>query len=72
MMPANTYTSKKFTRMCFEKSEVTSAGKKMVVSKNLTHFCYPIAELVAKIVSHSRNGIAEVSEVLAHNHFFSC
>ena len=25
MMPANAHTSKKFTRMCFEKSEVTSA-----------------------------------------------
>ena len=46
MMPANARTSKKFTRMCFEKSEVTSAEKnkkiKMVVSKHLTHFCYPI------------------------------
>ena len=29
MMPANAHTSKKFTRMCFEKSEVTSAEKKM-------------------------------------------
>ena len=40
MMPANAHTSKKFTRMCFEKSEVTSAEKKikMVVSKHLTHF----------------------------------
>ena len=28
MMPANAHTSKKFTRMCFEKSEVTSAEKK--------------------------------------------
>ena len=36
-MPANAHTSKKFTRMCFEKSEVTSAQKqiKMVVSKHL-------------------------------------
>ena len=46
MMPANAHTSKKFTRMCFEKSEVTSAEKKKsikrVVSKHLTHFCYPI------------------------------
>ena len=25
MMPANAHTSKKFTCMCFEKSEVTSA-----------------------------------------------
>ena len=25
MMSANAHTSKKFTRMCFEKSEVTSA-----------------------------------------------
>ena len=25
MMPANAHTSKKVTRMCFEKSEVTSA-----------------------------------------------
>ena len=25
MMPANARTSKKFTRMCFEKSEATSA-----------------------------------------------
>ena len=25
MMPANAHTNKKFTRMCFEKSEVTSA-----------------------------------------------
>ena len=29
MMPANAHTSKKFTRMCFEKSEVTSAEKKI-------------------------------------------
>ena len=28
MMPANAHTSKKFTCMCFEKSEVTSAEKK--------------------------------------------
>ena len=28
MMPANAHTSKKFTRMCFEKSEVTSAETK--------------------------------------------
>ena len=28
MMPAKAHTSKKFTRMCFEKSEVTSAEKK--------------------------------------------
>ena len=28
MMHANAHTSKKFTRMCFEKSEVTSAEKK--------------------------------------------
>ena len=28
MMPANAHTSKKFTRMFFEKSEVTSAEKK--------------------------------------------
>ena len=28
MMPANAHTSKKFTRMCFEKSEVTLAEKK--------------------------------------------
>ena len=28
MMPANAHTSKKFTRMRFEKSEVTSAKKK--------------------------------------------
>ena len=28
MMPANAHTSKKFTRMYFEKSEVTSAEKK--------------------------------------------
>ena len=27
MMPANVHTIKKFTRMCFEKSEVTSAEK---------------------------------------------
>ena len=25
MIPANAHTSKKFTRMCFEKSKVTSA-----------------------------------------------
>ena len=39
MMPANVHTSKKFTRMCFEKSEVTSAEKKKfktVLSKHLT------------------------------------
>ena len=47
MMPANAPTSKKFTRMCFEKSEVTSVEYqkkklKWVVSKHLTHFCYPI------------------------------
>ena len=30
MMPANAHTSKKFTRMCFEKSEVTSAEKKIL------------------------------------------
>ena len=30
MMPANAHTSKKFTRMCFEKSEVTSAEKKNI------------------------------------------
>ena len=40
MMPANAHTSKKFTRMCFEKSEVTSEKKKkkikMVVSKHHT------------------------------------
>ena len=45
MMPANAHTSKKFSRMCFEKSEVASAEQKkikMVVSKHLTHFCYPI------------------------------
>ena len=45
MMSANVHTSKKFTRMCFEKSEVTSADIKkkiiMVMSKHLTHFCYP-------------------------------
>ena len=28
MMRANAHASKKFTRMCFEKSEVTSAEKK--------------------------------------------
>ena len=42
MMPA-----KKFTRMCFEKSEVTSAEYKrkiikMVVSKHVTQFSYTI------------------------------
>ena len=47
MMPANDHISKRFTRMCFEKSEVTSAEyqkKKieMVVSKHLTHLYYPI------------------------------
>ena len=31
MMPANAHTSKKFTRMCFEKSEVTSAEKKIIL-----------------------------------------
>ena len=37
MMPANAHTSKKFTLMCFEKSEVTLAAYqkkiKMVVSR---------------------------------------
>ena len=49
MMPTNAHTSKKFTRMCFEKSEVTSAEKKkikMVVSKHLTHFCYHWSNLL--------------------------
>ena len=38
--------SKTFTRMCFEKSEVASTEYqnkiKWVVSKHLTHLCYPI------------------------------
>ena len=66
MMPVNAHTSKKFTRLCFEKSEVTSAeyqkkqkismgckqarhSLKMVVSKHLTHFCFPI-----RLVLHQR------------------
>ena len=45
MMPVNANTSNLFSRMCFKKSEVTSAESietKMVVIKHLTHFCYPI------------------------------
>ena len=30
MMPANAHTCKKFSRMCFEKSEVTLAEKKIL------------------------------------------
>ena len=85
MMPANAHTSKKFTRMCFEKSEVTLAEKKkikLVVSKHLTHFCYPIRLVlhqhlnshvgyvwIQMLMKHEPNGIAEVGEVFAHNHF---
>ena len=50
-MPENAHTSKKSARKCFEKSEVTLAeykkNIKKVVSKHLTHFCYPI-----KLVLH--------------------
>ena len=48
MMPVIAHTNKKFSRMCFEKSKVALAEYKkknkikMVVSKHLTHFCYPI------------------------------
>ena len=50
MMPANALTSKKFTRICLEKSEVTSLNIfkkiKMVVSKQLTQFYYSISFLL--------------------------
>ena len=48
MMPANADTNKKFTRMGFEKSEVTSAEYQKKIIKmgceqaHFTHFCYPI------------------------------
>ena len=55
MLSANAHTSKKFTRMCFEKSEVTSAGKekkiKMVVSKLLTHLREQTSRQVDKLTS---------------------
>ena len=52
MMPANAHTSKKFTRMCFEKSEVTSAEVSEVFAHNHFNFFFSADELLIIDIKH--------------------